>query len=158
LNAINLISLFIKFEYDLATRLLSNPVHRTAALKGTFAPALTDFIAAGKAINAHIRRSSYQDVFMILDILERYESECNSVLEKILPRKEMDTILELMTALRGTALRSIYDFMEDVKGRKDPANPNLSNDGTVHELTSNVSVKTPISHLSDCHLINVFLI
>ncbi|CAM0136207.1 exocyst complex component exo70 [Umbelopsis sp. WA50703] len=130
------------FEYDLATRLLSNPVHRTAALKGTFAPALTDFIAAGKAINAHIRRSSYQDVFMILDILERYESECNSVLEKILPRKEMDTILELMTALRGTALRSIYDFMEDVKGRKDPANPNLSNDGTVHELTSNT-----LSHL-----------
>ncbi|CAO3682931.1 unnamed protein product [Umbelopsis ramanniana] len=130
------------FEHDLATSLLANPVQRTAALKGALATALADFATAGRSINAQVKRSSYQDVFIVFDILERFETECFPILDKIMPRKEMDTILELMTAFRGTALRSIYEFMEDVKGRKDAANPNLSNDGTVHELTSNT-----LSHL-----------
>lgn len=129
-----------KFEHDLATRLLSNPVQRTAALKGTLAPALADFLTAGRAINAQIKRSSYQEIFIVFDILERYETVCFSTLDKIMPRKEMDTILELITSFRGTALRSFYEYLEDVKGRKDAAAPNLSNDGTVHELTSNVSM------------------
>lgn len=130
-----------KFEHELASRLLSNPVQRTAALKGTLAPALAEFLTAGRAINAQIKRSSYQEIFIILDILEKYETESFPILDKIMPRKEMDTILELITAFRGTALRSIYEFMEDVKGRKDAATPNLSSDGTVHELTSNVSIQ-----------------
>lgn len=50
---------------------------------------------------------------------------------------------EMMGTFKQLGLRNLCEFMDDVKGKKEnSALTMLSNDGTVHESTSNVRART----------------
>lgn len=94
---------------------------------------------AGRQLNLVAKRLSYSDTTFVFDILERYEKEYAVFLEKVLQEIDLSEITEMITAFKLTALKNYYEFMEDAKGkRENNSYLNLSNDGTVHEMTSNV--------------------
>ncbi|KAG0170000.1 exocyst complex component exo70 [Apophysomyces sp. BC1034] len=128
----------IKSEHEFAERILKNPSRRSAALKNSIAPAMSEFINAGRQLNVVAKRLNYSDTTFVFDILERYEKEFAALLEELSQDIDLSEITEMINAFKLTALKNFYEFMEDVKGkRENNAHVNLSSDGTVHEMTSN---------------------
>ncbi|KAI8381097.1 Cullin repeat-like-containing domain protein [Radiomyces spectabilis] len=128
----------VKAECEFAEKILGNRSRRAAALQGSIAPALSEFTAAGRQVNANAKRLFYGDAVFVFDILEKYEKDYSSLWGDLGEEISLPQLTELASAFKLTALRCFYDFMEDVKGKKENnAFLNLSNDGTVHELTSN---------------------
>ncbi|KAF7727801.1 exocyst complex component exo70 [Apophysomyces ossiformis] len=128
----------IKSEHEFAERILKNPSRRSTALKSTIAPALSEFISAGRQLNVVAKRLNYSDTTFIFDILEKYEKEYAVLLDGLAQEIDLSEITEMINAFKLTALKNFNEFMEDLKGkRENNAYLNLSSDGTVHEMTSN---------------------
>ena len=128
-------------EYKFAEQIMSNNESRRAmALKGSIAPATAEYIAAGRQLNAIAKRLNYTDTSFVFDIIEKHDREYACYLEGLSQLALLNEVQEMIDAFKLTVLRNFYDFMEDIRGRKDVNAPmNLSSDGTVHEMTSNVS-------------------
>ncbi|KAI9316495.1 Cullin repeat-like-containing domain protein [Dichotomocladium elegans] len=135
------IECFVKMvqeEQNFAKRILGNPTQRLAALKGSIAPAMQELVSAGRQLNAVARRLSYYDTIFIFDVMDKYERDCAPAFKEVSKEIDLSDCTEMMSAFKVTALKSFYDFMEDVKGKKENnAFTNMSSDGTVHEMTSN---------------------
>ncbi|KAI7877301.1 Cullin repeat-like-containing domain protein [Mucor mucedo] len=128
----------LESEYKFAEQIMGNETRRAAALKGTIIPATAEYIAAGKQLNAIAKRLNYTETTFVFDIIEKYDRECMSYLDELSQIVSLNDVQEMMNAFKLTVLRNFYEFMEDIRGRKE-VNPqmNLSSDGTVHEMTSN---------------------
>ncbi|KAG0747408.1 hypothetical protein G6F57_000142 [Rhizopus arrhizus] len=126
-------------EYKFAEQIMSNNESRRAmALKGSIAPATAEYIAAGRQLNAIAKRLNYTDTSFVFDIIEKHDREYACYLEGLSQLALLNEVQEMIDAFKLTVLRNFYDFMEDIRGRKDVNAPmNLSSDGTVHEMTSN---------------------
>ncbi|KAI9267397.1 Cullin repeat-like-containing domain protein [Sporodiniella umbellata] len=125
-------------EYSFAQQVMSNENRRFDAIRGSIVLATTEYVTAGKQLNTIAKRLSYTDTSFVFDIVEKYDRECFRYLEGILQSISLNEVQEMVNAFKLTALRNFYDFMEDIRGRKDVNTPmNLSADGTVHEMTSN---------------------
>jgi hypothetical protein len=103
---------------------------------------LAEFVAAGRQLVAIAKRLPYSESVFVFDILEKYERDSKPTLDVI--GKEYDLELkeltDLIQSVITTALKSFSDFMEDIKGKRETNSIiNISNDGTVNEMTSNVS-------------------
>ncbi|CEP08664.1 hypothetical protein [Parasitella parasitica] len=128
----------LESEYKFAQQIMSNEQRRAAALKGSIAPATAEYIAAGKQLNAIAKRLSYTETTFVFDIIEKFDRECICYVEELSHIVSLQDIQEMINAFKLTVLRNFYEFMEDVRGRKEVSQPtNLSSDGTVHEMTSN---------------------
>lgn len=137
----------LESEYKFAEQIMGNETRRAAALKGTIIPATAEYIAAGKQLNAIAKRLNYTETTFVFDIIEKYDRECMSYLDELSQIVSLNDVQEMMNAFKLTVLRNFYEFMEDIRGRKE-VNPqmNLSSDGTVHEMTSNVSGLYPLAY------------
>lgn len=127
-------------EYKFAQQIMSNETRRAAALKGSITPATSEYVAAGKQLNAIAKRLNYTETAFVFDIIEKYDRECSTYLENLVQLVPLTDVQDMISTFKLTVLRNFYEFMEDIRGRKE-VNPqmNLSSDGTVHEMTSNVS-------------------
>ncbi|KAI8097724.1 Cullin repeat-like-containing domain protein [Halteromyces radiatus] len=129
-----------KSECTFSRKILGNASQRTVALKATIGPPLAELVAAGRQLVAIAKRLPYSESVFVFDILEKYERDSKSALDSICKEYdlEMKELSDLMKTVITTALKSFYDFMEDIKGRRETSSVvNLSNDGTVNEMTSN---------------------
>lgn len=126
-------------EYEFVTQVMSNEQRRAAAVKGSIVLATTEYVAAGKQLNAIAKRLNYTETTFVFDILEKFDKECAGYLEPLSHIVSLHEIQEMINGFKLTVLRNFYEFMEEIRGKKE-VNPqiNLSSDGTVHELTSNV--------------------
>ncbi|KAI9488929.1 Cullin repeat-like-containing domain protein [Zychaea mexicana] len=128
----------IQAEQQFAGKILSNRSQRSTALKGSIAPALQEFISAGRHLNVVAKRLNYFDTIFIFDIMEKYERDCAPILKELSQEIDLSDCTEMISTFKLTALKSFHDFSEDVKGkRENNAFMNMSSDGTVHEMTSN---------------------
>ncbi|CAO3589024.1 unnamed protein product [Absidia cylindrospora] len=130
----------VKSECSFSRKILGNATQRTAALKSTIGPPLAEFVAAGRQLVAIAKRLPYSESIFVFDILEKYERDCRASLDALGQEYdlEMKELTELMQSVITTALKSFYDFMEDIKGKRETnAVVNISVDGTVNEMTSN---------------------
>ncbi|KAI8338040.1 Cullin repeat-like-containing domain protein [Chlamydoabsidia padenii] len=130
----------VKSECAFSRKILGNASQRTIALKATLAPPLAEFVAAGRQLVAIAKRLPYSESVFVFDILEKYERDSKPSLDII--NKEYDLelkeLMDLIQSVITTALKSFYDFMEDIKGKRETNTIiNISNDGTVNEMTSN---------------------
>ncbi|CEG67536.1 hypothetical protein RMATCC62417_03949 [Rhizopus microsporus] len=125
-------------EYKFAQQIMSNETRRAAALKGSITPATSEYVAAGKQLNAIAKRLNYTETAFVFDIIEKYDRECSTYLENLVQLVSLTDVQDMISTFKLTVLRNFYEFMEDIRGRKE-VNPqmNLSSDGTVHEMTSN---------------------
>ncbi|ORE12114.1 Exo70 exocyst complex subunit [Rhizopus microsporus var. microsporus] len=125
-------------EYKFAQQIMSNETRRAAALKGSITPATSEYVAAGKQLNAIAKRLNYTETAFVFDIIEKYDRECSTYLENLVQLVPLTDVQDMISTFKLTVLRNFYEFMEDIRGRKE-VNPqmNLSSDGTVHEMTSN---------------------
>ncbi|KAG1171498.1 hypothetical protein G6F70_006947 [Rhizopus microsporus] len=125
-------------EYKFAQQIMSNETRRAAALKGSITPATSEYVAAGKQLNAIAKRLNYTETAFVFDIIEKYDRECSTYLENLVQLVSLTDVQDMISTFKLTVLRNFYEFMEDIRGRKE-LNPqmNLSSDGTVHEMTSN---------------------
>lgn len=129
----------LESEYKFAQQIMGNEQRRAAALKGSIVPATVEYIAAGKQLNAVAKRLNYTETTFVFDIIEKFDRECISYVEELSHVVSLHDIQDMINAFKLTVLRNFYEFMEDVRGRKEVSQPiNLSSDGTVHEMTSNV--------------------
>ncbi|KAG2229148.1 hypothetical protein INT48_000957 [Thamnidium elegans] len=128
----------LESEYKFAEQIMGNEQRRAAAIKGSIIPATIEYIAAGKQLNAVAKRLNYTETTFVFDIIEKYDRECMLYLEGLAQIVPLNDIQDMMNSFKLTVLRNFYEFMEDIRGRKE-VNPqiNLSSDGTVHEMTSN---------------------
>lgn len=111
-----------------------------AALKGTIAPAMHELVSAGRQLNMVAKRLSYYDTIFIFDIMDKYERDCAPIVKELSAEVDLSECTDMISTFKLTALKIFFDFMEDVKGKKENnAFTNMSSDGTVHEMTSNVS-------------------
>ncbi|KAL1931494.1 hypothetical protein VTP01DRAFT_9637 [Rhizomucor pusillus] len=125
-------------EQDFAAEILRNPTQRTNALKGCITPALQELVSAGRQLSVVAKRHSYQDTTFIFDILEKYERDCYQGMTEMSTQINYTDFAEMMGTFKQFGLRNLCEFMDDVKGKKEnSALTMLSNDGTVHESTSN---------------------
>ncbi|KAJ8658405.1 hypothetical protein O0I10_005757 [Lichtheimia ornata] len=128
----------IQDEQEFATRILQNPTQRMAALKGTIAPAMHELVSAGRQLNMVAKRLSYYDTIFIFDIMDKYERDCAPIFKELSAEVDLSECTDMISTFKLTALKIFFDFMEDVKGKKENnAFTNMSSDGTVHEMTSN---------------------
>ncbi|CAO3645497.1 unnamed protein product [Mucor fragilis] len=128
----------LESEYKFAQQIMGNEQRRAAALKGSIVPATVEYIAAGKQLNAVAKRLNYTETTFVFDIIEKFDRECISYVEELSHVVSLHDIQDMINAFKLTVLRNFYEFMEDVRGRKEVSQPiNLSSDGTVHEMTSN---------------------
>ncbi|RCH94987.1 exocyst complex component exo70, partial [Rhizopus stolonifer] len=128
----------LESEYKFAEQIMGNEQRRAAALKGSIIPATTEYIAAGKQLNAVAKRLNYTETAFVFDIIEKFDRECAVYIEDVCRIVPLYDIQDMINAFKLTILRNFYEFMEDIRGRKDANQPmNLSSDGTVHEMTSN---------------------
>ncbi|KAI8088102.1 Cullin repeat-like-containing domain protein [Gilbertella persicaria] len=128
----------LESEYKFAEQIMGNEQRRAAALKGSIIPATTEYIAAGKQLNAVAKRLNYTETAFVFDIIEKFDRECAVYIEDVCRIVPLHDIQDMINAFKLTILRNFYEFMEDIRGRKDANQPmNLSSDGTVHEMTSN---------------------
>lgn len=110
-----------------------------AALKGTIAPAMHELVSAGRQLNMVAKRLSYYDTIFIFDIMDKYERDCAPIVKELSAEVDLSECTDMISTFKLTALKIFFDFMEDVKGKKENnAFTNMSSDGTVHEMTSNV--------------------
>lgn len=101
---------------------------------------MQEFVSAGRQLNVVAKRMSYYDIVFVFDILEKYERDCASTFKELSKEVDLGEVTKMISAFRLTALKTFHDFIEDVEGKKETsASVPLSNDGTVHETTSNVS-------------------
>ncbi len=130
----------LESEYKFAEQIMGNEQRRAAALKGSIVPATSEYVAAGKQLNAVAKRLNYTETTFVFDIIEKYDHECLAYVEDLSHIVNLNEVQDMINAFKLTVLRNFYEFMEDIRGRKE-VNPqiNLSSDGTVHEMTSNVS-------------------
>lgn len=130
----------LESEYKFAEQVMGNESRRAAALRGSIIPASVEYIAAGKQLNAIAKRLNYTETTFVFDIIEKYDRECLSYLDELSQVVSLNEVQDMINSFKLTVLRNFYEFMEDIRGRKE-VNPqmNLSSDGTVHEMTSNVS-------------------
>lgn len=130
----------LESEYKFAEQTMGNEQRRAAAIKGSIVPATTEYVAAGKQLNAVAKRLNYTETTFVFDIIEKFDRECVSYVDELSNIVSLNEVQDMMSAFKLTVLRNFYEFMEDIRGRKE-VNPqiNLSSDGTVHEMTSNVS-------------------
>ncbi|KAI9257729.1 Cullin repeat-like-containing domain protein [Helicostylum pulchrum] len=128
----------LESEYKFAEQIMGNEQRRAAAIKGSIIPATIEYIAAGKQLNAVAKRLNYTETTFVFDIIEKYDRECMLYLEDLAQIVPLNDIQDMVNSFKLTVLRNFYEFMEDIRGRKE-VNPqiNLSSDGTVHEMTSN---------------------
>ncbi|OZJ04293.1 hypothetical protein BZG36_02573 [Bifiguratus adelaidae] len=131
--------------------LLSSPTHRLTAFHGSLQLALNEYTSIGRQLNQTIRRNPHNDIFLLLDVLEHYEShwktDWDDVLEAIsgpglslIPQAQSQRgeVSSLMNEFLSNGGRSFIDFADEVKGRREKdIYSSLAADGTVHELTSN---------------------
>ncbi|KAI8380096.1 Cullin repeat-like-containing domain protein [Blakeslea trispora] len=128
----------LQSECRFAEQIMGNEQRRAAALKGTIIPATSEYVAAGKQLNAVAKRLNYTETAFVFDIIEKYDRECSVYLEDITSIVSLHEIQDMINSFKLTILRNFHEFMEDIRGRKDMNQPmNLSSDGTVHEMTSN---------------------
>ncbi|KAI8365409.1 Cullin repeat-like-containing domain protein [Choanephora cucurbitarum] len=128
----------LQSECKFAEQIMGHEQRRAAALKGTIIPATTEYVAAGKQLNAVAKRLNYTETAFVFDIIEKYDRECSVYLESVASVVSLHEIQDMINGFKLTILRNFYEFMEDIRGRKDVGQPmNLSSDGTVHEMTSN---------------------
>ncbi|KAI7875888.1 hypothetical protein K492DRAFT_213748 [Lichtheimia hyalospora FSU 10163] len=128
----------IQDEQEFATRILQNPTQRMSALKGTIAPAMHELVSAGRQLNVVAKRLSYYDTIFIFDIMDKYERDCAPIVKELSAEVDLSECTDMVSTFKLTALKIFFDFMEDVKGKKENnAFTNMSSDGTVHEMTSN---------------------
>lgn len=130
-------------EYEFVTNVMSNEQRRATAVKGSIVPATTEYVAAGKQLNAIAKRLNYTETTFVFDIIEKYDKECVGYIEPLSHIVSLHEIQDMVNAFKLTVLRNFYEFMEEIRGKKE-VNPqiNLSSDGTVHEMTSNVKCIT----------------
>lgn len=130
----------LESEYKFAEQIIGNEQRRVAALKGSIIPATTEYVAAGKQLNATAKRLNYTETTFVFDIIEKFDRECVTYVEELSHILSLHEILDMINAFKLTVLRNFYEFMEDIRGSRKEVNPliNLSSDGTVHEMTSNV--------------------
>jgi hypothetical protein len=131
----------LESECKFAEQIMGNEQRRAAALNGSIVSATTEYIAAGKQLNAVAKRLNYTETTFVFDIIEKFDRECISYVEELSHIVSLHEILDMINAFKLTVLRNFYEFMEDIRGSRKEVNPqiNLSSDGTVHEMTSNVS-------------------
>jgi hypothetical protein len=130
----------LESEYYFAEQTMGNANRRVAAVKGSVVAATAEYTAAGKQLNAVAKRLNYTETTFVFDIIEKYDRECAIHVAELTQVVPLTEVTDMMSAFKLTVLRNFYEFMEDVKGRKEVnTHPNLSSDGTVHEMTSNVS-------------------
>ncbi|KAI8973416.1 Cullin repeat-like-containing domain protein [Mycotypha africana] len=128
----------LEAENNFAKQIIISDQRRAAAIRGTIKPAITEYVAAGKQLNAIAKRLNYTETAFVFDIIEKFDKDCIHYLEDISRIVPLHEIHQMMNAFKLTVLRNFYEFMEEVRGRKDINHPvTLSNDGTVHEMTSN---------------------
>ncbi|KAI7870206.1 Cullin repeat-like-containing domain protein [Spinellus fusiger] len=128
----------VKSELEFSSKILGNPQRRTTALKGTLAPAETELVMAGRQLNSMAKRLHYTDSVFVFDIVEKYDKECAPLLLEMSSEVNSGEIEDMTHGFKSTALKNIYEFIEDIKGKRDNnVYLNLSSDGTVHEMTSN---------------------
>ncbi|KAI9486714.1 MAG: Cullin repeat-like-containing domain protein [Benjaminiella poitrasii] len=128
----------LESECKFAQQIMGNEQRRAVSLKGSIVPATTEYIAAGKQLNAIAKRLNYTETTFVFDIIEKYDKECAMCVDELSRIVSLHEIHDLMNAFKLTVLRNFYEFMDDVRGRKDVnVQMSLSGDGTVHELTSN---------------------
>ncbi|CAO3704101.1 unnamed protein product [Rhizopus stolonifer] len=128
----------MELEHNFSQQVMSNETRRAAALKGSIGPATTEYVAAGRQLNATAKRLNYTETSFVFDIIEKHDRECSCYLEGLVQFVPLNEVQDMVNAFKLTVLRNFYDFMEDIRGRKDVNAPmNLSADGTVHEMTSN---------------------
>ena len=111
-----------------------------SALKGSIAPAMQEFVSAGRNLNVVAKRLTYFDTIFIFDIMDKYERDCAPIFKELSQEIDLSDCTEMISAFKLTALKNFHDFSEDVQGkRENNSYMNMSSDGTVHEMTSNVS-------------------
>lgn len=136
----------LQAEQEFAAKILSNATQRAAALRGSIVPAMNEFVTAGRQVNALAKRLGFYDAVFVLDILEKYERDCAHIMQQLSKDMDVNECTDMIGAFKTTTLRNFYEFMEDIKGKKENnAFMNLSNDGTVHETTSNVRHTHPLA-------------
>ncbi|KAI8878474.1 Exo70 exocyst complex subunit [Backusella circina FSU 941] len=126
----------LEIEYLFAEKIiLSDP---GAAMNGSIVEATVEYTSAGRQLVLNARKLNYTETTFVFDIIHRYDSEYAAYFDHLSRVIALSDVFEMMDGFKLTVLQHFYEFMEDVKGRKEThQNAHLSSDGTVHETTSN---------------------
>ncbi|ORX90514.1 Exo70 exocyst complex subunit [Basidiobolus meristosporus CBS 931.73] len=127
----------LETEYILVQKLMpENFIQNT--FRDTVAPSLKQYIETGETLVTQVRRNIQAGIFMLLDVIENFQSEMPQF-ERILAKtgSQQNSLNDLWKTFRTVAIRSFEEFLEDIRNSA-ARQIELSKDGTVHELTSNV--------------------
>ncbi|KAI8974745.1 Cullin repeat-like-containing domain protein [Pilobolus umbonatus] len=122
-------------EYTFSALIIKIETRRASVLKSTISLATSEYVTAGKQLNANAKKLNYTETTFLFDIIDKYDRECYYFIEELDKLVPMVEVTDLFRAFKFTVLKNFYDFMEDIRGKKEVMN--LSADGTVHEMTSN---------------------
>ncbi|CAG8439218.1 7431_t:CDS:10 [Ambispora leptoticha] len=120
--------------YEVVTKILPKD-YVTEAFRGAIQSPLDTFVETGRQLNTRIKRNMQTDVFLAFDMLEALNTNAEAIEDIFRFAGNKDAGYgELIHSLRGAALRSFPEFIEDIKIHSSKSTA-LPNDGTVHELT-----------------------
>lgn len=128
----------LEMEYLFAEKIIMNDPG--TAMNGSITDATIAYTNAGKQLVINACKLNYTETLFVFDIIHKYDREYAAYFDHLSRVVALSDVFDMMDAFKLTVLQNFYDFMEDVKGKKETHQSALSSDGTVHETTSNVSI------------------
>nr|CAG8548890.1 2789_t:CDS:10 [Entrophospora candida]CAG8598908.1 287_t:CDS:10 [Entrophospora candida] len=125
-----------KTEYEVASKVLSQKFVQ-AGFKNAIQQSFDNYIETGKVLNNRVRRFIETDLFLAFDILESLNRHVLAFDDIFMLTGKKDVSYgELLHSLKGVTLRSIPEFIEEIKTHRTKTS-GLPSDGTIHEMTIN---------------------
>ncbi|CAJ0880946.1 4128_t:CDS:10, partial [Entrophospora sp. SA101] len=123
-------------EYEVASKVLSQKFVQ-AGFKNAIQQSFDNYIETGKVLNNRVRRFIETDLFLAFDILESLNRHVLAFDDIFMLTGKKDVSYgELLHSLKGVTLRSIPEFIEEIKTHRTKTS-GLPSDGTIHEMTIN---------------------